>query len=61
LLVLVFGFFFLPYTKFTFRAEAINTFFTIKTTDESLIEGKDKLKLTFINKIRVIFGICPSA
>jgi len=31
LLVLVFGYFFSPYTLYTYRAEAINTLFTIKT------------------------------
>ena len=60
LLVLVFGFFFKPYTLYTFRAEAINTFFTIKTNDKSLVEGNNKLKLSFVNKFRVMFGICPN-
>ena len=60
LLVLVFGYFFKPYTLYTFRAEAINTLFTIKTEDKTLIEGKNKLKLSFCNKFRVMCGICPN-
>jgi hypothetical protein len=59
LIVLVLGYFFKPYTLYTFRAEAINTFFTIKTEDKTLLKGSNKLKLTFCNKVRVIFGICP--
>ena len=59
MLVLMFGYFFRPYTIFTFRAEAINTFFTIKTNDESLKSGCNKLHLSFCNKVRIIFGICP--
>jgi len=61
----VFGFFFKPYTLFTYRAEAINTFFTIKTEDKSLIKekkshgGGNKLNLSFVDKVRVILGICP--
>jgi hypothetical protein len=60
LLVLVFSFFFKPYTLLTFRAEAINTFFTISSNDKSLIKGKDKLKLTFFNKVRIILNLCPN-
>jgi len=65
LLVLVFGFFFKPYTLFTYRVECINEFFTIKTEDKSLIKGDvqhdagDKLNISFIDKVRVILGICP--
>ena len=60
LLVWIFAFFFKPYTMYTFRAEAINTFFTIKTSDKSLVKGQNKLKLSFCNKFRIIFGICPN-
>ena len=56
---MVFGFFFKPYTKYTFRAKAINTFFTIKTEDKSLVTDQNKLKLSFFNKVRVVIG-CPS-
>jgi hypothetical protein len=60
LLVLVFSFFFKPYTLYTFRAEAINTFFTIETEDKSLVKDKNKLNLSFCNMFRIIFGICPN-
>jgi hypothetical protein len=59
ILVLLFGFFFKPYTKYTFRAEAINALFTIKTKDKSLITHDNKFKLSFFNKVRVIL-MCPS-
>ena len=59
--MLVFGYFFRPYTLYTFRAEAINTFFTIKTEDKSLIQGQNKLRFSFCNKVRIIFRICPNA
>ena len=56
ILVLIFGFFFKPYTLFSFRADAINTFFTVKSSDKSLVTDQKKLKLSFCNKARVILG-----
>ena len=57
--MLVFGYFFKPYTLLTFRAEAINTFFTIKSEDKSLIKDDNQLRLSFSNKVRAIF-LCPN-
>jgi len=54
--VLVFGYFFKPYTLYSFREDAINTFFTVKTEDKSLVTKERKLKLTFWNKARMILG-----
>jgi hypothetical protein len=50
------GFFFKPYTLYSFRADAINTFFTVKTKDKNLVDDKKKLKLSFFNKVRIIIG-----
>ena len=56
---MAFGFFFTPFTLYSFRAEAINKLFTIKTKDKSIITRQNKLRLTFLNKVRIIIG-CPT-
>ena len=60
LLVLFCSFFFKPYAMYTFKADAINSFFKIKSNDKSLVHD-NKLKLSFCNKFRIMFGLCPSS
>ena len=53
LIVLVFSFFFKPYTHISFKIEAFNEFFKVKSEDERLVV-KNKAKIGFCEKMKLI-------
>ena len=56
LIVLVFSFFFRPYTHISFQIEAFNEFFKVKSEDQNLVK-KDKAKIGFCEKMKLILHV----
>ena len=53
-LLISFGFFFCKFSLITYKVDAINEFFKIKTSDTKLIDKNKKIQLSFCDKFHLI-------